>query len=153
MEMRIELYEGNTLSDPKMSKVFVLSVAMRSQVVCRNNDVRCTVQQTANPSKKKKASVGVLGGWGHWYPIFSGRNHIPIPCEEESTWMVRVECPWSSSCQTIESKKKMLSELLTCSTNHVSSHQTAELIFILPHICVLPVIFMYMALRVGLSHG
>ena len=135
-----------------MSKVFMLSVAMHSWVVCGNNDARCTVQQMAN-ALKKKALVGALGGRGNWYPIFSGRNYIPIPCEDASMWMVRVECPWLSSCQTIELKKKMPSKLLTCSMNHVSSHWTAELIFILPHICILPVIFAHMALRVGLSHG
>ena len=32
VEMRIELYEGNALSNLKMSKVFMLSVAMHSQV-------------------------------------------------------------------------------------------------------------------------
>ena len=102
--------------------------------------MRCTVQQMAT-ALKKMVLVGVLGGRGHWYPVFSGRNHIPIPHEDGSMWMVNVECAGLSLHQTIELKKKMLSKLLTCSTNHVSSHWTVELIFTLPHICILPAIF------------
>ena len=65
VEMRVELYEGNTLSDLKMTKVFMLSVAMRSWVVCRNNDVRSTAQQMANTLKMKVALVGALGSREH----------------------------------------------------------------------------------------
>ena len=63
-----------------------------------------------------------------------------------------VEWPWSSSCQTIKSKKHIPSNFWTYSMNHASLHWMTWLILTFSHIC-LPMVFAYTAASVGLSHG
>ena len=133
-EMRMGLYAGCALSSVKMSNILVLSVTIKRHIMPGKCSEMWMAEHTASASEKNMVLDGHWIRSGHWYPLFLDKNQIPNLCVDASTRIVSIECPTSSSCQTINLKKNSPDDRWTCLMNHASSHRTILLIFIIPHI-------------------